>query len=514
MLQKVLLIDVEELQRDNCNGSNQEFSQYPLGLMYLAAAVKAKFPSVEFKIFHTFTSTNPIEDLVELLHEFNPDIIGLRSLSVFKKDFQSIAILIRKICPDKYIIAGGPYPSISYSEILKANLVDLICIGEGEETFQELFSHFQICDELPLDVPGTVLFVDNEIVVNQVRPLIADLNSIPFPDYSLIDIEQYKNSINQTFIRTKYASIFSTRGCPFQCFYCHKLFGKSIRRRSPENIVDEMKYLYHEKDIKDFIFLDDVFNVPLDKAKKVLSLISKSFDNIHIYFPNGLRADCLDNEFVSLLEECGCVQVTLAVESASSRLQEYIGKRLDLDLAFKSIDMVSRKFITSVMYIVGFPTETLSEVEETISFAEKLKYVTQPVLNILHIYEDSPLLKILSPNSEQMKLLDLQSQTPRSERIIKNGCFIKPTFYGDYFSKELVPLNSSDILNINLNWVHRIVNDPVRIDNCYKVMKKYLSDDEIVLYYRDFLNNPDFIFDDLLRMMKHEVKNKKDSNSN
>ncbi|MBS5842939.1 MAG: B12-binding domain-containing radical SAM protein [Clostridiales bacterium] len=514
MIKKVLLIDVENLQRDNHNNASQGFSQYPLGLMYLSSAVKSKFPNVKFKIFHTFTSTNPTGDLIELLHEYDPDLIGLRSLSVYKKDFQSVANLVRENLPDKYIIAGGPYPSISYGEILKENLVDLVCIGEGEETFQELFSRFQICDELPQDVPGTVLCIDNEIVINQGRPLIADINRIPFPDYSLIDMEQYINATNQTFIRTKYASIFSSRGCPFQCFYCHKLFGKSIRRRSPENIVEEIKYLYDEKGIRDFIFLDDVFNVPLDKAKKVLSLISKSFDNIHIYFPNGLRADYLDNEFVSLLEECGCVQVTLAIESASPRLQEYIGKRLNLELAFENIDMISRKFITSVMYIVGFPTETLSEVEETISFAEKLKYVTQPVLNILHIYEDSPLLKILSPNSEQMKFLDLQSQTPHSERIIKNGFFVKPSFYGDYFSKELVPLNGSDILSINLKWIHKIVNDSVRIDNCYKVMKKYLSDDEIVLYYRGFLNNPDFIFDDLLRMMKHEVKNKKDSNSN
>lgn len=514
MIKRVLLIDVESLQRDDQYTVRQGFSQYPLGLMYLSSAVKSKFPNVEFKIFHTFTSSNPVGDLIEILHKYNPDLIGLRSLSVYKKDFEIIAKLVRENLPGKSIIAGGPYPTISYREILKKDLADLVCLGEGEETFQEIFSRFQTSDELPQDVAGTVLQIHNKIVINKVRPLITDIDSIPFPDYSLIDFEQYKNSTNQTFIKSKYASIFSSRGCSFQCFYCHKLFGKSIRRRSPENIVDEMKYLYDERGIRDFIFLDDVFNVPLNVAKKVLSLISKSFDNIHIYFPNGLRADYLDNEFVSLLEECGCVQVTLAIESASPRLQEYIGKRLDLELAYENIDMISRKFITSVMYIVGFPTETMSEVEETISFAEKLKYVTQPVLNVLHIYEDSPLLKILSPSAEQMKLLDLQAQTHHSERIIKNSCFVKPVFYGDYFAKELVPLNSNDILSIHLKWIHKIVNDPVRIDNCYKVMKRYLSDNEIVLYYQGFLNNPDFSFDDLLRMMKHEIKDKKDSNSN
>ena len=134
--------------------------------------------------------------------------------------------------------------------------MDLICIGEGEETFQELFSRFENCNELPQDVPGTALCIDNKIVMNQARPLIADINNIPFPDYSLINMEQYRNITNQSFIRTKYAGIFSSRGCPFQCFYCHKFFGKSIRRRSPENIVGEMRYLYSEKGIKDFIFLD------------------------------------------------------------------------------------------------------------------------------------------------------------------------------------------------------------------------------------------------------------------
>lgn len=507
MVNKVLLIDVEHLQRGTGDIMNQDLFHYPLGLMYLSAAAKVYFPQIEFKIFHTVTSINPLEDLVDLLHMYKPDLIGLSALSIYKKDFEVVAKIVRKNATGKYIIAGGPYPSISYKEILEKRLVDLISIGEGEATFQDLIKWFQGNDELPQNIPGTVLYLNNKIVMNRARPLISDINSIPFPDYSLIDMDQYQASTNQSFIRSKYASIFSSRGCSFQCFYCHKLFGKVIRRRSPDNIVEEMKCLYNERRIKDFVFVDDVFNVPLDDSKKVLKLIRQNFNDIRIYFPNGLRADHIDNEFITLLEECGCVQVTLAIESASPRLQKYMGKRLDLELARENIDNISRRFITTVMYIVGFPTETLSEAEKTISFASELKYVAQPVLNILRIYEDSPILQILSPSPEQMEKLNLQSQAPHSEKIVKNSSFIKPSFYGDYFSKEIVPLDSSNIFSINLKWIHSVVNNPVRVKNSYKIMKKYLDDEEIVLYYKRFLNNPNYNKNDLMRMMNSELTN-------
>jgi len=505
MINKILLIDIEGIIRKNTDKFTENWSHHPIGLMYLASSVNAVYPEIEFKIFHTFTSAAPLQDLTELLHNFQPDLIGLRALSLYKNDFYMVAQIIRNEFPGKYLIAGGPYPSISYEEILSNKLADLIVIGEGEITFREIIKALQENNNLPTNISGTATVINDRVIKNKPRPLISDVDSIPFPDYSLIDFKKYSKAVNQTFIGKDNTSMFSSRGCSFQCFYCHKLFGKVIRRRSPENIVAEMKYHYNERNIKNFIFLDDVFNVPLDAAKQVLKLISQSFCNIHINFPNGLRADHIDDEFITLLEACGTIQITLAIESANHRLQQYMEKNLDIDLAHLNIEKLSRKFIVTVMYIIGFPTETLSEAEETITFAEQLEYVTQPVLNILRVYVDSPILNILNPSPEQMKLISNQSQTSHFERVFYNGKFIKPTFYGDYFSRELVPLRSEDVFRLNIKWIHNVVNNSHRIAKSYNVMKQYISDNEIVSFYKNFFNNEEFEYSDLMRMMKHEA---------
>lgn len=502
MINKILLIDIEDITRDGKSALTGSMGHYPIGLMYLASSVSSIYPNIEIKIFHTFTSMSPLRDLIELLHVFQPDLIGLRALSMYKNDFNLIAETIKKEAPEKYLIAGGPYPSISFEEILLDKLVDIVVIGEGEITFREVIEALQVGNDLPTNISGTAIVNNDRVIKNQARPLISNVDSIPFPDYSLIDLNKYSNAVNQTFIGKDYASLFSSRGCPFQCFYCHKLFGKTIRRRSPENIVAEMKEHYNKRNIKNFIFLDDVFNVPLNAAKQVLKLISQTFSDIHINFPNGLRADHIDDEFITLLEACGTIQITLAIESATHRLQQYMGKNLDIEFARSNIEKLSRKFIITVMYIIGFPTETLSEAEETIAFAQQLEHVTQPVLNTLRVYEDSPILKILTPSPGQMKLISNQSLTSHSERVFYNGKFSKPTFYGDYFSRELVPLTSDNVFRLNIKWIHNVINNSRRIANSYKVMRNFISDNEIVSFYKHFLNNENFEFSDLMRMMK------------
>ena len=354
MINKILLIDIENIVIKKKNTLTENWSQYPLGQMYLASSVNEVYPDIEIRIFHTFTSDNPIKDLISILRNFKPDVVGLRGLSVYKKDFHIVAKIVKKYCPEKYLIAGGPYPSIAFEEILASKVVDLVVIGEGEVTFKEVIQYLRNNGVLPLRLLGTATLVDGQIVKNQPREFISNIDSIPFPNYDLINFSQYIKAINQTFISGNYASMFTSRGCPFQCFYCHKLFGKKIRRRSPENIVEEMKQHYDERNIKNFVILDDVFNVPVDEAKQVLKLICKHFSDIHLNFPNGLRADYIDDEFIKLLEACGTIQITLAVESANYRLQRYMGKNLDIDLAYLNIEKISQKFITTVMYIIGF----------------------------------------------------------------------------------------------------------------------------------------------------------------
>lgn len=119
-----------------------------------------------------------------------------------------------------------------------------------------------------------------------------DIMQLASPDYSLIDLNAYGHVYNQAFISSsKCAYIFSSRGCPYHCGYCHDLFGKTVRRITAEKIVQEIRSHIEIRGIHDFVFVDDIFNVPLDEGKAVLKRLSKEFPygTIRLYFPNGLR---------------------------------------------------------------------------------------------------------------------------------------------------------------------------------------------------------------------------------
>ena len=496
MVEKVLLLDVELDRESSASQLGKNWAHYPTGVLYLAAALKKKFPLLEIRIFHTSVYDNSIQALSNVLSTYKPDLIGFRALSRFKEQFVEHVLLCKKLLPKAFLIAGGPYPSASYEEVFSRTPVDLVIIGEGEQTIVEVVGALRNSLELPQKISGTVIKVDGEIYKNPERQFIENLDEIPFPDYSLIDIDAYKGLTNHAFTNTnKCAYILSSRGCSFNCFYCHQLFGKKIRRRSPINIVEEMKEKYHKFGIKEFVFLDDIFNVPLRECKETLKLMIAELPNdIAIDFPNGLRADYIDLELICLLRTCGMKNIALAVESASPRVQKYIGKNLNIEKAYKNIDDISREFITTVFYMIGFPTETVQEAKMTIEFAEQLKYVSQPVLSILRVYRNTKIYDFLNPNSIQdeyikkQECLDLQTKLNSDMH-----------FYGDVFNDEIVPLNSKSINKLRLLWMKKVMMNKERIENSNIILNKFLSKDEIDLFYKDIFDDVNFDVNKLLR---------------
>lgn len=488
MINRILLIDVELDKIAVAGQLKKNWIHYPTGLLYLAAFTKKQIPDINIQVFHTAIHENSRYELSELLISFKPDLIGFRTLSRFKNEFLEFAILCKKIC-NAIIIAGGPYPSISYDEILKYDCVDLIVIGEGELTFVEIVKEINAINKIPINLRGTIAKVNGNIIVNSPREYISDINILPFPDYDMININDYSGFSNHAFKDTaKCGYILTSRGCPYNCFYCHQLFGRKLRRRSSDNVVEEMLQKYYKYHINEFVFLDDIFNVPLTEGKNLLKKISSNLPkDIRIDFPNGLRADCIDDEFIELLKECGLINIALAVESASPKIQRVIGKNLNIELALKNIDNISRKFITTVFYMIGFPNETMDDAKETLAFAKVLKYVAQPVLSILRVYQNTKIYNYLKPTPTQKEYIQKQEtldlQTKLNEPM---------SFYGDVFSDDIVPLNSKLINNLRLQWMKNVLLDSERIRYSNRIMKNYLSDDEISLFYKDMFDDTNF----------------------
>jgi radical SAM superfamily enzyme YgiQ (UPF0313 family) len=270
-----------------------------------------------------------------------------------------------------------------------------------------------------------------------------------------------------------------------------------VRRRSPQLVLDEISEHYHTRGIRDFVFVDDIFNVPKKTGKAILRGIIKLFPGVRINFSNGLRADQLDDEFLDLLEDAGTVHLALAIETAIPRLQKLIVKHLNIDKAKEVVQKCSKRFVTCAFFIVGFPSETMEEAMETVNFAKDLTHLAQPVLSICRVYRGTPLFDALNPTPEQAKLIDEQETVAAHAKLAGNSYF-----YGDFFPDEKVPLRGEGITNIRWEWMRNVTLNPNRVHNSYKVMKKFFTDDQVVNFYKNFLDNPSFSKIDLDKLLK------------
>jgi radical SAM superfamily enzyme YgiQ (UPF0313 family) len=192
------------------------------------------------------------------------------------------------------------------------------------------------------------------------------------PAWDLVDITQYYGLTGFNFFlkHPNYMSIMTTRGCPYRCAYCHNVLGKVFRKRSVDHVMREVHTLVRQYGIREFHIIDDSFNLDLDRAKAILDEMAKLRPQVAIAFPNGVRADRIDQAFLQKAKAAGAYKINFAVETASPRIQKKIRKNLDLEKVREMIgisdglDIISHGF-----FMLGFPTETEAEMQQTIDYA-------------------------------------------------------------------------------------------------------------------------------------------------
>lgn len=338
----------------------------PLGLMSIAAYLREKGRHT----IRIFDARFHGSSLPAILREMNPEFVGLSALTIEAHSLHSIADLAKKLCPRAIVVAGGPHASFYPDETLSDQNIDVAIRGEGEETFAEIVEGLN--GRCPY-IKGIAYRQDGRIVYTEPRPYIRDLDALPFPAWDLIDIRSYWSHKSMASLGLRrYMALFTSRACPYRCIYCHNMFGKTFRARGPESVVEEMAVLSRTYGIRDFEVLDDIFNLDIERAQRILSLILERLPGVRLAFPNGLRGDRMDGEFVDLLREAGTRYLSIAVESASPRLQRLIKKNLNLDRTAKAVTRCVQKGIfVNGFFMIGFPTETREEIHKTIEFAAR-----------------------------------------------------------------------------------------------------------------------------------------------
>lgn len=423
----------------------------PLGLMYIASYIKQKRHD-EVKILDTRLYKQPLNAVYTLLHDFKPDIVGIGALTFEAPSLYYIAHLVKQQ-GEIPVIAGGPHATSVPREVMKNTDIDIAVIGEGEITFKELLDALEHGNKLNT-VDGIVYRDHNEIRINKPRAFIDNLNELPFPAWDLAELKKYINIYSINGIRFRpYMVLQTSRGCPFLCTYCHNIFGKKFRARSEENVLAEMEILIDTYGIRDFIFLDDIPNLEKDRMKTILlGMITRNW-KIRLYFTNGVRADMLDEEIVRLMKKAGTIEIAVAVETVSPRLQKMVKKNLNLEKVAQMIDVCvdSGMFVTG-FFMLGFPTETEEELRATVDFACKSR-MHQALFFLVNPFGDTELAR-------QIRALG------------KMPVNLKPEDF-DYHS---IPLNASNMPDkilhriYSMAWV-RFYFNPVRIVRILKARK-------------------------------------------
>jgi anaerobic magnesium-protoporphyrin IX monomethyl ester cyclase len=350
---------------------NREVPQvcYPLGLMYMASWLREHQQGHEIELLDLRCHRNPFGLLREKLESFEPQLVAVSALTCEAGSLHRTAEEVRKWNPGTTVVVGGPHISACTSDVSEDMNIDVLVAGEGEETFAELVAALE--DGRSAEgIAGSACRTGEGMVWGPPREPIADLDTIPFPAWDLVDVNVYAKLGRAGNVRRgRFFPLFTSRGCPFRCYYCHNLFGKRFRARSAGNVIAEIRKIVEDYGVRDIEVYDDIFNLDLDRAKAVCRGVLDL--GLLLSFPNGLRADRLDRELVSLLAEAGTTNLAVAVECASPRLQKLIGKNLDLDSVKESITWADTDGIaTNGYFMLGFPTETSDEIRSTIDYAE------------------------------------------------------------------------------------------------------------------------------------------------
>jgi len=356
---KVTLINPSHLTR---------YPQPPIGLALIASVIEREGYQV------TILDANAMS-----LHpqDINPmvtgaDVIGLTAMTPTISTAMSIAHYLQQANPDLTIILGGAHATLLPNETLATtHEIDIIVRGEGEETIIELLHALE--DKQPLgNISGISYRANGKVISTAARTTNIDMDSLPFPAYHLLPWRRYKPHPPHG-LALPFASIVTSRGCPYHCAYCSKpVFGSKFRAQSPERVVEQVVYLQEKFGVKEVAFYDDVFTLDKKRAHAIAEAIIRK--GIKIFWTCEARVNLVDKDLLSHMKRAGCYAIAYGIESASPEILKTLHKDVTLEQVEEAVRNSREACLQVIGYLMlGSPGETPETIRQTIEFAKKLK---------------------------------------------------------------------------------------------------------------------------------------------
>jgi amino acid adenylation domain-containing protein/non-ribosomal peptide synthase protein (TIGR01720 family) len=326
--------------------------------------------------------------------------------------------------------------------------------------------------------------IEPGVRVTGVRPQIIDLDHLPVPDRSLVDYDKYSQYIGLTMFSHTF-SLQATRGCPYNCAYCHKIWPKKHIIRSPQNIFSEV-LSYYNMGVRRFAFIDDIFNLDRENSTRFFELIIENNLEVQLFFPNGFRGDILTKEYIDLAVKAGTVNIALSLETASPRLQKLIRKNINVEKLEENIKYICETYphvILELQTMHGFPTETKEEARETLDFMKRIKWIHFPYLHILKIY----------PNTD---MAGLAVKYGVSTKAIEQSAHLA---YHDL--PDTLPFEKDFTLKFQAEFLNDYFLSRERLLHVLPYQLKQLTKEELVQKYDSYLSTKINRFEDLLQFI-------------
>ena len=332
----------------------------PLGLLYISSYLKSRDFSVE--VFDTTFRTKA--QLLDHVEKSRPAIIALYCNMMTRVHVLDLARRFKEM--GLIVVVGGPEP-VNYAEEFLERNVDIVVSGEGELTMGELIPHVHKHGLNQLeDILGIAFRNDaGEVVHNAPRPKIKHLDELPFPDREAIDIDEYLEAWRKHHGQGA-VSLITARGCPFKCNWCsHSVFGHSHRRRSPENVIEEIAYIKERYNPDLLWFADDVFTINRKWFFQYAKLLKER--NLVIPFETISREDRLDEEVIAELAAIKCYRIWVGAESGSQRILDLMQRQTDARRVREMILRLQAHGIQAGTFIMlGYEDEELSDLQATV----------------------------------------------------------------------------------------------------------------------------------------------------
>ncbi len=337
----------------------------PMGLLMLAAVLEKAGHQVHLLDANAANRRLTSAEIVEIVARMRPDIVGMTLVTPLVKEAYRLASSLRQ-CGAK-LIAGGPHATLLPEEPLDHGF-DAVVVGEGEPTIVEAVQ--AVLGAMRMDAVKGLVYrgPDGQVQHNELRPPVADLDSLPVPARHLVDPADFGPPGNAAL----HARIFSSRGCPGRCAYCAGgLFGKQFRFRSADSVVDEMIALHRDYGMRHFYFVDDAMTMDHQRAKRICQRLID--ERLGFTWNMMTRIDAIDEELLDLAARAGCVQIEYGVESGNPDTLKRIHKPHTAEMVHRVIPLTHRHGIRPVVFfILGFPWEDSPAIDATLDLMKDL----------------------------------------------------------------------------------------------------------------------------------------------